>query len=337
MPIPRLGPLADTAPGLPERWSALGTYVVLRVSNPTLTPDATRLVRDVLDEVDRTCSRFRADSELSRANAAAGRWSPASPTLIGAVTVALRAAVDTEGLVDPGLGELIRAAGYDRTFAQVRPSLDPVCLPLPPTAHWSQIDLRDDAIRVPSGLALDLGATGKAYAADLAALAVADALGADVVLSVGGDVRAARMDPPDSGERGRGSARHTGWSVDIGPDLAWLEGPRGPVTRVTLDDGGLATSSRTARRWRRGGQVWHHVFDPRTGRPADGPWISATAWGPTAAQANTLSTAALVLGAGAPEWIDARGAAVLLTRADGTTWASAAWARAIGIRPGEVA
>jgi hypothetical protein len=37
---------------------------------------------------------------------------------------------------------------------------------------------------------------------------------------------------------------------------------------------GLATSSTQRRRWRRGGEVLHHVFDPSTGRPAPPVWRS---------------------------------------------------------------
>ena len=74
------------------------------------------LVEAELDAIDRECSRFRADSELERVNASAGRFMPASPLLLEALQTALRAAWLTEGAVDPTLGEAIVLAGYSRDF-----------------------------------------------------------------------------------------------------------------------------------------------------------------------------------------------------------------------------
>ena len=69
-----------------------------------------------LDAIDRTCSRFRPDSELMRANDAAGRLTPTSRLFTEAVRVALRAAEQTEGAVDPTVAPALVALGYDRDF-----------------------------------------------------------------------------------------------------------------------------------------------------------------------------------------------------------------------------
>ena len=94
---------------------------------------------------------------------------------------------------------------------------------------------RAGRIRVPAGAALDLGATGKAFAADLVATAVERELGVPAVVSLGGDVRVAVPD-------GRP------WSVAVSehPGTA-------PATTVWLDRGGLATSCTQVRRWSRAG------------------------------------------------------------------------------------
>ena len=94
---------------------------------------------------------------------------------------------------------------------------------------------------------------------------------------------------------------------------------------VRLGDGGLATSSVSARRWRRGGRQWHHVVDPRTGLPADGPWRTVTALGRTAAAANAATTASIVLGEAAEEWLVDRGVAARLVGHDGRVVRTPAW------------
>ncbi len=292
-------------------WRALGTYVHLRVSRPELVDEAAALAVDVLDEVDRTCSRFRDDSELMAVNRRPGLHT-VSPVLAGAVRVALEAARETDGLVDPTLGALLVAGGYDRTFSLVAADdATPVSLPRS-RPDWRLIDVVDDTLAVPEGAFIDLGATGKAFASDLAALTIASRLPTGVVVSVGGDVRVVSGEDPDA------------WPVAIAHTSAELEADR-TLAMVALRDGGLATSSVTARRWVRGGRQWHHLIDPRTGAPADGPWATVTALGHTCAAANTASTAALVLGDAAYGWLVEHDVAALLADRDGTLVRTPAW------------
>jgi thiamine biosynthesis lipoprotein len=79
------------------------------------------------------------------------------------------------------------------------------------------------------------------------------------------------------------------------------------------------------RTWQRGGQTLHHILDPSTGRPADGPWRTATVAAPCALAANVASTAAIVLGAEALDWLSVRGLAARLVAQDGTITTTAGW------------
>jgi thiamine biosynthesis lipoprotein len=294
-------------------WRALGTHVDLRTA-PWAVERAVEIAAAVLDEVDRTCSRFRSDSDLVRANVSAGSPVPAPPVLVAAVRVALEAADETDGLVDPTLGALLAASGYDRTFTLV-PADNPAATSLPVAAgSWRDVRVTDDTLTVPVGAALDLGATGKAFAADLVALAVLEELAAPTLVSVGGDIRVVSPD------EGVGPV----FPVVLGHSVADLEGG-GPGARVRLREGGLATSSTSARRWRRGGRQWHHLIDPRTGGPTTGPWRTVSALGRTAAAANTATTAAVVLGAEAPGWLAHRGVAARLVATDGRVETTPAW------------
>ena len=76
---------------------------------------------------------------------------------------------------------------------------------------------------------------------------------------------------------------------------------------VTLHGGGLATSSVTKRRWRRGGEVQHHLIDPETGAPARVPWLHVTVAAGNCLAADIAAKAALLLGAAGPSWLDRRG------------------------------
>ncbi len=278
-------------------WRALGTYVHLATSDKAALEPARRIATRLLDDVDRTCSRFRPDSDLVRANAAAGSWSDVDPLLVEAIGAAVEAAAHSDGLVDPTLGHAMAAIGYDRDISLVLAgSADPAGVPVPARAGaWREI-LLDPAggVLVPHGSALDLGATCKAWAADLIVNAVAAELDSTVVISLGGDVAVAG--------RGQTSDGDGGWPVAV---TETIDDPAGAEI-VFLPYGGLATSSTAARRWVRDGVIRHHLIDPRTGEPTGGRWRTVTATGATCLAANTASTAAIVLGDRAVGWLTER-------------------------------
>ena len=103
--------------GATARWRALGTDVHVIVDGGDLEV-ATAAVTQVLVDVDRTYSRFRADSELSQLNERA-EAPTVSPLLARAIEAALRGARATDGLVDPTVGRAMRAIGYDEDFAVI--------------------------------------------------------------------------------------------------------------------------------------------------------------------------------------------------------------------------
>jgi thiamine biosynthesis lipoprotein len=75
---------------------------------------------------------------------------------------------------------------------------------------------------------------------------------------------------------------------------------------ITLERGGLATSSTAKRSWLRGGAPQHHLIDPATGLPSDSPWRDVTVAAPTCYAADVAAKAALLLGPAGPSWLDRR-------------------------------
>ena len=116
-------------------------------------------------------------------------------------------------------------------------------------------------------------------------------------------------EPPDGGWRIRVQDR-TG--------AARTQPPDGPSQVVTIRDGGLATSSTAARRWQRGGDVLHHILDPRTGLPAAPVWRTVSVAAASCADANTAATAAVIRGRQAPAWLAGLGLPARLVAPDGT-------------------
>ena len=100
-----------------------------------------------------------------------------------------------------------------------------------------------------------------------------------------------------------------------------LEAP-GPT--VSLESGGLATSSTTVRRWRSGAVELHHLVDPRTGRPSESPWRTVSVAAKTCVDENVASTASFLLD-DAPGWLEARRLPARLVGVDGESTFVAGW------------
>src|SRR5205807_3351897 len=127
-------------------------------------PEAVAIVERELRAIDLVCSRFRHDSELSALNRAAGRPFRASPLLLEALTVAVEAAEQTDGDVDPTAARAIAAVGWAADFVVVvsRESALPMVEAVPARGWRSlRVDSERDVVRLPAGVELDLGATAK--------------------------------------------------------------------------------------------------------------------------------------------------------------------------------
>jgi FAD:protein FMN transferase len=307
-----------------ETWAALGTTAVLRYAG-TPDPAIRAAVEREIEAIDAAASRFRTDSELSAVNAADGVTVAISPLLRDAVRLAIRAAEISGGAVDPTLGEALVTAGYDRDWREL--NAVPADAPVTPgdrlvvrrqrTALWERIEVADGeppTIRLPRGVALDLGATAKALAADRAATTARTAAGGAapaVLVSLGGDIATA------------GPAPEGGWRIHVTDDHR--AGPTAPGQTISINSGGLATSSIATRRWLHDGQAMHHILDPRTGAPVHTPWRTVSVAAATCADANIASTAAIVLGEDAAAWLADQGLPARLVALDGTTTVLGGW------------
>jgi thiamine biosynthesis lipoprotein len=299
-----------------DTFEVFGTTAVLLVTRSSAIGQARGIANRLLAEVDLACSRFRPDSELSRLNAAGGKPASISATFASLLTAALRAARLTGGDVDPTCGRALAGLGYDRDFAELRATGDaPARLmgPVGPVPGWRSVrlDRGGRRVRLEHGAQLDLGATAKAWAADKCADQIADQVDCGVLVSLGGDVAVAGQPPPD------------GWEIRVTDDHAAPEWAAGQT--VTISSGGLATSSITVRTWTLGGRQVHHIIDPSTGEPARSCWRTVSVAAGTCIDANTASTAAIVRGAAALDWLHDIGLPARLVRHDGTVETTAGW------------
>jgi thiamine biosynthesis lipoprotein len=305
-----------------DTFGVFGTTAVLLVTGDDIG-EARAIADETLAQVDLACSRFRPDSELSRLNAAKGKPVSVSRTLADLLEAALRAAELSDGRVDPTCGAALVALGYDRDFTDMRAAdgtgawaaAEPAGLPAAaaPVPGWRcvHLDQHSRTVWLDSGAQLDLGATAKAWAADQCAGQIAGRLRRGALVSLGGDVSVA------------GEAPGGGWRIRVTDDHAAPESAPGQTVAIT--SGGLATSSTTVRTWSAGGRPVHHIVDPATGAPASSCWRTVSVAAGTCTDANTASTAAIILGADAPGWLSGLGLPARLVGQDGTVVTTAGW------------
>jgi len=246
------------------------------------------------EDWEQRLSRFRPTSELSQLNAAGGQPLAVSPAFWQVVDLALQAERETDGLVTPLLLDALEAAGYDRSFdALDRSGPQPTAAEArlaPRVGSAVRRDSRQRTLQLLGGARLDLGGVAKGWAADRAARRLS-AHGAALV-DAGGDI-AVSGPRPDS----------LPWTIGIANPLR----PDEDLESLCLTVGGVATSGRDYRRWQRDGVWYHHILDPRTGRPAETDVLSATVAGPSAVRAEMAAKAALILGSRAGlAWLEAR-------------------------------
>jgi len=148
------------------QWQLWGTHARILVTDPDQLPTAVRVVAEYLSEVERACSRFREDSEISALGRAHGQSTMVSPLLAQLIRAACTAAQRTDGDVDPTVGAALVELGYDRDFAKIDSATTPIRAVFTQPASWSMISIQDYSVTVPAGVTLDLGATAKAVAAD---------------------------------------------------------------------------------------------------------------------------------------------------------------------------
>jgi thiamine biosynthesis lipoprotein len=289
-------------------WPVWSTLARLVVTDPAALRPAHELVTAELAAVDRAASRFRSDSEISQLDRAGGRPQLVSPLLAELLGAALAAARDTGGDVDPTVGGALHTLGYDRDIRLLtdRDGAAPAVVAAP-APGWQQVRLDGRTLRLPAGIRLDLGATAKALAADRCAALVHDRLGTGVLVSLGGDIATAGPAPPG------------GWRVRV--ELAG-----DPGCTIAMPAGiAVATSGTVGREWRSGGRLLHHILDPRTCQPVPQVWRTASVAAHRCVEANTLSTAALIRGRAAVDWLAGRGAPARLVAADRTVITTPGW------------
>ena len=264
-------------------FTALGTKCLIKFRQPD-EHKALVFAADALAWIDRfeaDFSRFRADSIVSRVNAAAGGdWVAVDRNMERMLDLCDDLYRRTSGILDPTLLPLLKVWDWKQAHREL-PDAGKVSAALALTG-WEKVERRPGAVRLPmAGMGLDFGGFGKEYAVDcLAGLARRSGI-SDVLVDLGRDIFA-------SGGNGRQPFWHVGMEDADKPGHCW----------GCLAVSGLAVSASGdyARHFIHGGVRYGHILDPRTGWPVAGGVRAVTVIARSCLEAGAYSTAVFVLG-----------------------------------------
>jgi thiamine biosynthesis lipoprotein len=252
------------------------------------TPEADAAAEDALDLIDRLEAQltvYRDTSEVSRLNRlAAVAPVPVEAGLFDLLTLAARITHATGGAFDLTAGPLIKAWGFFRRQGRVPGDHELAAAMMKVGMRHVALDPTRRAVCYQQpGVEINLGSIGKGYALDRVGEVLRDEWGITSGLLNGGNSSILALGTPPGDPRG--------WAVG-------LRDPGHPERRlavVWLRDRAMATSGATYQHFEYNHRKLGHLLDPRSGRPAEGI-ASATAFAPTAAEADALATAFYVLG-----------------------------------------
>ncbi|MEN3339882.1 MAG: FAD:protein transferase [Acidobacteriota bacterium] len=287
----------------------MGTLVRITVfaRSEQAANDAFRAAFDRIAHLDRTLSDYQADSELNEvARTAVQRVTPVSDDLFAVLRASQDLAGATGGAFDITLGPVIRLWREARKTGRVP---DPTALKDAASRTGFRklhldVNRRTVSFDMP-GMALDVGAIAKGFAAS-EAIAVLSRLGVrSALVAVSGDL--AFSDPPPG---------HRGWQIGVrSDDAADPEVPR----VLELSHAAVSTAGSSEQHLDAGGRRYSHIIDPATGMGLMDD-ITVTVIARNGIDADGLDTAVSVIGAdrGLALIEDRPETAALITRRAGT-------------------
>jgi thiamine biosynthesis lipoprotein len=238
-------------------------------------------------EIENRMSANMSDTDIDRVNQNAGR----SSIVVHAETLALleRAlfyAELSDGAFDPTVGPLVNLWGIGTEKPRL-PSQDEIEAALA-LVNWRDVQVDSVSGTVflaKTGMALDLGAIAKGYAADEAARILAKAGVTGAIIDLGGNIFAYGIKNYNE------------------PDTLWRIGVQNPLNGrgayigvLALQNKSVVTSGMYERYAELDGTRYHHILSTHDGYPVQNGLLSVTIIAASSTTCDALSTTAFVLG-----------------------------------------
>ena len=266
---------ADAAEPETVSFSAMDTVMSLSVWGGS---DSCERIRTRAQELDKKLSSTDENSEIFALNRDGSADLGADAASL--VRRALALCVELDGSFDITVYPAVRAWGF--TTGDYAVPDDAVLAALAEKIDYTAVTMTGDAVALPEGMMLDLGAVAKGALADEAKAILREEDASCAVLNLGGTILLYGAKP------------------DGTPFKVGVADPYSPASyfgTLTLDEGVVATSGGYERFFERDGRRYIHILDPATAQPVENGVLSVTVVCGDGARADALSTALFVMGA----------------------------------------
>jgi FAD:protein FMN transferase len=269
----------------------MGTLVeiALKQSDAEKSRHAVDLAFDEIKRIENLFSSYLPDSDISRLNRSAGEgWETLSSETIEVLKRAQYWSEWSQGAFDITVGPAVALWKFDEAQPTL-PSSEQIDLAVG-LIDYRDIQIKESQARLArKGMSVQLGAIGKGYAVDRAIKILQEEGISDAFVNAGGDLKSIGMRSPE-----------VAWKIG-------LQHPRYPdkmIGAFSLSKRAIATSGDYQKYFIQGGHRYHHILNPKTGRPAEESGvISATVLANSVMDADAIATALFIMGPQALEKI----------------------------------
>lgn len=269
--------------------NAMGTTFNITLVDPAedFADEALRSSIDAtLERINNLASTWKPDSQLSLLNdQQTTDWIAVSDELCAALESALEIGRLSDGAFDITVGPLVNLWGFGPDGMVTTPPSDEALASVMESVGYDLVDTRCEQPAVRKAHArvyVDLSGWAKGHAVDKVAMLLDDEGFTNYLVEIGGELRV----------RGHNAAREN-WAIAVEAPSTLQRRPHS-VLRVT--DTSVATSGDYRNYFEHDGVHYSHTIDARTGRPVSHDLAAVTVVNESAAFADAMATALLVLG-----------------------------------------
>lgn len=258
---------------------ALDTAITLKVYGSKRV-EVLKKLEDKINELDDMLSTGKETSEVSRLNRSGE--AVLSPTVANLVKRSLGIYKKTDGLFDITIYPLMELWGFPTKNYKV-PSEKEIEEKLKLVGS-DKIDFNEETRKISfknKGMEIDFGGIGKGYITDELVKILTDEKVEAAIINLGGNVFGFRKKPDGSL-----------WNIAI-------RDPNEPdkyMAAIRLEDSAVITSGGYERYFEENGIIYHHILDPRTGKPSDSGLKSVSIISKDGTLADALSTSLFIMG-----------------------------------------
>jgi thiamine biosynthesis lipoprotein len=252
------------------------TYSINVLGDERVQQDA---IERRLLEINALFSTWQADSEISRLNEApVGEWLKVSDEFLQLLQTSETVYLQASGFFDPGIGRLIDLWGFGAKGGRTStPRHDEVNAAFE-NSSIKYLEIGKGQVKKTRDIHVNLSAIAKGYAVDEVARLIEATGVKDFLVEVGGEVYASGTNQGDE------------WTVGVErPDN------KAPIP-IALNNASVATSGNYRNYFIWEGEKYMHIFDPKSGLPANNDLASVSVIHPRSAIADAYATAMMAMG-----------------------------------------